>query len=74
MILKKRKFHYSKYTINISNINIDKIISGKFSLGKICFKYLIRYKVDEEDKPLCIMHPKMRERARNFDETKYIFF
>ena len=34
--IEKCKFHYSKYTININNVDIDKkIICNNFSFGKI---------------------------------------
>ena len=31
--IEKRKFHYSKYLINVNNVDIDKIISDKISFG-----------------------------------------
>ena len=41
----KSKFHYSKYLVNISNVDINKItISNKVSLGKKDFNYFIGYK------------------------------
>ena len=47
--IEKYKFHYFKYLINISNVNIDKIlISNKVS--KKYFKYFICYKDDENVK------------------------
>ena len=56
--LKKRKFHYSKYSIRITKVDIDKIItSNKVSFGKKSFKYFIGYKDDEKIEALCIRLP-----------------
>ena len=43
--IEKRTFHYSKYQINISSVDIDKIISEKISFS---FKYFIDYKDDKK--------------------------
>ena len=67
----KVKFHYSRYPIDMNNVDIDKIIiSIKVSFGKEDFKYLIVYKNHEKAKSLCIMLPKMNGYAKSFDETK----
>ena len=43
--LKKSKFKYSEHPVDISNVDIDKIIiSNKVSLGKKCFNYFVGYK------------------------------
>ena len=43
--IKNCKFRYSKYPININNVDIVKIIiSKKIFLGKKCLKYFIGYK------------------------------
>ena len=40
--IEKRKFHYSKYLININNVDVDKIIiSKKISFSKRGFEYFI---------------------------------
>ena len=55
----KVKFHYSRYPIDMNNVDIDKIIiSIKVSFGKKDFKYLIVYKNYEKVKSLCIMFQK----------------
>ena len=42
---KKSKFKYSEHPVDISNVDIDKIIiSNKVSLGKKCFNYFVGYK------------------------------
>ena len=76
VVLRKRKFHYSKYPVNINNIGIDKVIVwNKVTVGKKGFKYSIGYKKDEKVKPLCIMFPKTSWYTKNVDdETKYISF
>ena len=63
--IEKHKFPYSKYPMNI-NINIDKIISGKVSVSKNCFKYFFDYKDYGKVKPLCIMLPNMNEHTTKF--------
>ena len=69
--IEKRKFHYSKYTINISNGDVDKIVV-KQSFGKKVFKYFTGYKDDEKVKSLCILLPKMRGYNKSFGGTKYM--
>ena len=55
--VEKRKFHYSKYPINISNADVGKtIISDKAFVGEKGFKYFTGYR---DDKRLCILPPKM---------------
>ena len=45
--IKKRKFHYSKYAINITKGDIDKIIlSNRVSLGKKGFKHIVGHRGD----------------------------
>lgn len=45
--IEKRKFHYSKYEININNVDVAKITkSNKVCFGKNVFKYFIRQKGD----------------------------
>ena len=54
------KFGYSKSPINLSHIDIYKIIkSKKVSFNKKGFKYFTGYKDDEKVKALCILLPKM---------------
>ena len=56
--IEKRKSNYSKYPINIHNVDIDKAITSKnVSFGKEGFKYFIGYKNEEKVKLLCIMLP-----------------
>ena len=73
--IKKRLFHYSKYPININNVDIDKIIESiKVSVGKKGFKYFIDFKDNEKFKPLCILPPNMGGYTKRFDETKCMSF
>ena len=73
--IEKRKSYYLKHSINMKNIEIDKIIiSNKVAFAKNGFKYSIDYKDDEEVKPLCIMHSKPCGYTKSFDETKYMSF
>ena len=72
--IEKRKFHYSKYPINIKNVDVDKIIlSCEDSFVRKGFKYFIGYKDDEKVK-LFYMAPKMSRYTKTFDETKYMSF
>ena len=51
--MKKRKFHYSKYAINITKGEIDKIIiSNKVSLDQKGFKHIVEHRGDVFIKPL----------------------
>ena len=43
----KRELDYSKYLININNVDINKIISNKASFGKMGLKHFMCYKDDE---------------------------
>ena len=62
----KRKFRYSKYPININNIDIDKIIiSIKFSL---VFVMIRKNKGDEKLKPFCILLTKSSGYTKIFYE------
>ena len=68
--IEKRTFYYFKHTIDINNVNIDKIvISDKISFGKKGIG-----KGDEKVKPLCMMPSRMSGYAKGFDETKYMSF
>lgn len=50
----RRNFHYSKYPINISDVDITEIVTAnKVSFCKKCFKYFIGYKVDQKVKCFC---------------------
>ena len=65
--IEKRKFHYSKYPINIKNVDVDKIIiSDIVFLGKKYLQYFIGYKDDEKVNPLCILLPKMSKYTKKF--------
>ena len=57
--IKKAKFHYSKYPININVGNVNKMITTNRKFCKKGYKYFIGHKGDEKVKPLCIMLPKM---------------
>ena len=47
--IEKRRFHYSKYPLDINDVDINKImVLNKVSFGKKGFKYLIGYKDDDE--------------------------
>ena len=48
------------------------VISNKLPFGKQDFKYFIRYKDPEKNKPLCIFHPGMSIYKRNFYKTRCI--
>ena len=73
--IEKRKFHYSKYPININTVDIDKIIrSSKVTFRTNRFKYFTGYKDDEKVKPLCILFLKLRRYTKSFDETKCMPF
>ena len=66
--IKKRKFHYSKYAILMSNLDIDKIIvSEKISFGKNGFKYLNSYKKDNKVETLCVILLKISGYTGNYD-------
>ena len=71
--LKKPKFHYLKYQININNVDIDEITSNNASSGKKVFNF-IGYKHDEKVKPLCTLLLKRREYTKCFDKTKCTLF
>ena len=57
----KRTFNKNKKLIDMSNVDINKIvISKKESYGKKGpFKYFIGYDDNDDIKPLCIMPPQM---------------
>ena len=51
--VEKRRFHYSKYPLDINDVDINKImVFNKVSFGKKGFKYLIDYK-DDDEKIIC---------------------
>ena len=51
--VEKRRFHYSKYPLDINDVDINKImVFNKVSFGKKGFKYLIGYK-DDDKKIIC---------------------
>ena len=59
-VIEKRKFHSSKRSSDINDVDIDKItITNKFYCGKKGFKYFIGYKNDKIVKSLRFMLPKM---------------
>ena len=64
--IKKAKFHYSKYPININVGNVNEIITTNRNICKKGYKYFIGHKGDEKVKPLCIMLPKMTRCTINF--------
>ena len=67
--------HYSKYPLDINNVDIDKIItSNMVSFGKEGFIYFIGYKNKDKVKPMCVMHPKMSGYSESFDGTRSVFF
>ena len=69
----KRKFHYSKYPININNVDIDKMIIGNsLSFGKNVLNTLLDTRLVK--KLSRILLPIMSWYAKSFDETKYMFF
>ena len=57
--IEKHRFYYSKYSIDISNEDIDKIIILTRLLWVKNFKYFIGCKDDKKVQPLCIILPKM---------------
>ena len=62
----KCQFRYSKYPININNIDIDKIIiSIKFSLVSLM---ITKNKDGEKLKPFCILLPKSSGYTKTFYE------
>ena len=70
--IKIRKCHYSKYPINISNVDIDKIMTSvKIFLVKIVWNTLLVTRMMK--KLNYYMLPKMSGYTRKHDdETKYI--
>ena len=78
-VIDKRKFYYSKYTIDINNVHIDKIlISNNVSFGKKVDKYFIGYiqilqmikRVKQYTQ--CILLPKQDQICKNL--MKVIIF
>ena len=57
--IEKHRFYYSKYSIDISNEDIDKIMILTRLLWVKNFKYFIGYKDDKKVQPLCIILPNM---------------
>lgn len=43
----KRELDYSKYLINVNNVDINKLRSNKASFGKMGLKHFMCYKDDE---------------------------
>ena len=66
--IEKRKFHYSKYPVSISNVEIYKTIISDKIFGKNGFKYFIGYKDNKKVKLLCVMLPKMSGYTRSYDD------
>ena len=59
-MVNKKEFHKSKQPIDLSLVNVDKIVvSDKFKHSDDGFKYYIGYKEDKIVKPLCIILPQM---------------
>ena len=73
--ISKGNFNYFKHPIDTKNINIDIIlISKKVSFNRKGFRHFVGYKDDNKINPLCIMLSKICGYAKNFVETKYVFF
>ena len=69
--IKKRKFYYSKDSVDKKNVVIDKVaISNQASFCKKDFKYFIGFKNDKKVKLLCITLPKRNQYVKSSDETK----
>ena len=66
--------HFTKYPININEVNICEIdVSKKVLYGK-GFNYFIGFKGDDKVRSSCIMLLKMIGYVKCFDETKCMLF
>ena len=71
---KNKNFINIKDLFKLKNVDINKIVvSNKVSFGKKGFKYFIGYKDTKENRPFCILLPKISAYRKYFDETKYIY-
>ena len=67
IILNKKKFHKSKYPIDLSLVSVNRIIvPDKFKNSDEGFKYFIVYKKGKIVKPLCIILPQMNGYIKYF--------
>ena len=70
--IEKCKFHYSKYPINISNGDIDKMIIGNcLSFGKNVLNTLLDTRLVKNLSRILL--PRMSKYTKSFDETKFVF-
>ena len=73
--IEEYKFHQHKSPISINNIDINEIVlSNKFPFNKQDVKYFLRYKNNEEIRPLCILSPEMVIYQRYLDKPKCMCF
>ena len=73
---KKIEFYKNKNTLQIDDINVNKIlISKKEPCGtKKALKYFIGYNHNDAIRPLCLRLPQMTGYARKFDENATMSF
>ena len=73
---KKIEFYKNKNTLQIDDINVNKIlISKKEPCGtKKALKYFIGYNHNDAIRPLCLRLPQMTGYARKFDENITMYF
>ena len=73
---KKIEFYKNKNTLQIDDINVNKIlISKKEPCGtKKALKYFIGYNHNDAIRPLCLRLPQMTGYARKFDKNATMSF
>ena len=72
----KKEFHSSKRAIPLDSIDLDKIVvSSKWKINEITYKYLCGYLNNDVIQPLCVILPQKNGYIKYFDNgTKNMAF
>ena len=65
----KKEFYLSKQAIPLDSVDIDKkIVSSKWKISDITYKYLCGYLNNDVIQPLCVILPQMNVYIKYFDD------
>ena len=64
----KKEFYQSKQAISLYSVDLDKIVvSSKWKINEITYKYLCGYLNNDVIQPLCVILPQMNGYIKYFD-------
>ena len=65
----KKEFYLSKQAISLDSVDLDKIVvSNKWKINEITYKYLCGYLNNDVIQPLCVILPQMHRYIKYFDD------